>query len=177
MPTVRKAAIIDDLTDKVAESKMAVMVTYSGMTVSQLTDVRNQLRKQNVELKVVKNTLFREATRRAKLEGLDSILTQANAVAFIYENESVGTRAINDVVRGSRGVMAIKSGIVGGRVMSAPDIARIADLPSREELLGRAVSAIAAPLTNLLGTLNAPAQQMVMVLEALRQQREGQSAA
>ena len=177
MPTVRKATIIEDLTNKMSQSKMAVLVTYSGMTVSQLGEVRNQLRKQNVELKVVKNTLFREATRRVQLEGLDAILTQANAVAFVYDNESAGTRAINDVVRTSRGIVTIKSGIVGGRVMSGEDVARIADLPSRDELLGRAIGAIAAPLTNLLGTLNAPAQQLVMVLEALRQQREGSAAA
>ncbi len=176
MPTERKAKIIDDLTDKMTRSKLAVMVTYSGMTVSQLSDVRNQLRRQNVELKVVKNTLFREATRRVNITGVDSLLTQANAVAFIYDNEAAGTRAINDVVRSTRGVISIKSGIVSGRAMAGEDVARIADLPSREELLGRALGAISAPLSTLLGTLNAPAQQLAMVLEALRQQREGSAA-
>jgi large subunit ribosomal protein L10 len=177
MPTERKAAIIEDLTSKVNQSKMAVMVTYTGMTVAQLTDARNQLRKQNVELKVVKNTLFREATRRARMEGLDGLFTQANAVAFVYDNESAATRAINDLVRTTRGAVSIRSGIVGGRLMAPEDVARIADLPPREELLARAVGAIAAPLTTLLGTLNAPAQQMALVLAALQQQKEGGSAA
>src|SRR5690349_18222913 len=114
MPTARKAAIIDDLTDKVTRSKLSVMVTYSGMTVGQLTEVRNQLRKQNIELKVVKNTLLREATRRANMKGLDHLFTQPNAMAFIYDNEPAAARALNDVVRTSRGAVTIKSAIMGG---------------------------------------------------------------
>jgi len=83
MPTQRKADIIADLTDKVGRSKMAVMLTYSGLSVKDMSDVRNQLRKQNVELKVTKNTLLREATRRANWQGLDHLFVQSNAVAFV----------------------------------------------------------------------------------------------
>jgi large subunit ribosomal protein L10 len=177
MPTAQKAAIIEDLTDRVTRSKLAVMVTYSGMNVAQLTDVRRQLRKQNVELKVVKNTLLREATRRAHLEGLDHLFTQANAMVFVYDNEQAATRAINDVVRASRGVVTIKSGIMRGRVMEPEAVARVADLPAREELLARAVGAMAAPLSSLLGTLNAPAQQLAMVLAALQAKKAEEAAA
>lgn len=175
MPTPRKATIIEDLTDKVVRSKLAVMVTYSGMTVAQLTDVRNQLRKQNIELKVTKNTLLREATRRANIDGLDHLFTQANAVAFVYDDEAAASKAINDVVRASRGVVTIKSGIMGGRELAADQVARIADLPSRNELLAKAIGTIAAPLTSLLGTLNAPAQQMALAVGALHEQRSAAS--
>jgi large subunit ribosomal protein L10 len=164
------------LTDKVTRSKLAVMVSYAGMTVAQLTDVRRQLRKQGVELKVVKNTLLREATRRAHMEGLDHLFTQANAMAFVYDNEPAGTRAINDVVRTSRGVVTIKSGLMRGRAMAPEDVARVADLPGRDELLAKAAGAIAAPLTSLLGTLNAPAQQMALALAALQEQKSGGAA-
>lgn len=171
MPTQRKADIIADLTDKVGRSKMAVMLTYSGLSVKDMSNVRNQLRKQNVELKVTKNTLLREATRRANWQGLDHLFVQSNAVAFVYDDEPAASKAINDVVRASRGVVNIRSGVIGGRELSPENVARIADLPSRDALLAQALGAAVAPLQMLLATLNAPVQQLAWALAALQEQK------
>ena len=137
MPTAKKAAVIEELTDKLGRINAAALIEYRGLNVAEISDLRNQLRRREIELQVTKNTLLREAAHRNNMENLDDLFEGPTAVAFIYGDESTGTKALNDYFRTAR-VGAIKSGILrGGRRVTAEQFVRLADLPNRETLLAR----------------------------------------
>ena len=148
MPTAKKAAVIEELTDKLGRINAAALIEYRGLNVAEISDLRNQLRQRDVELQVTKNTLLREAAHRNNMENLDDLFAGPTAVAFIYGDESTGTKALNDYFRTSR-VGEIKSGILrGGRKVSAEQFVKLADLPNRADVAGadcRAAGVAAGP--------------------------------
>src|SRR5579864_8475245 len=137
MPTAQKAAIIEDLTEKLGRINAAALIDYRGLTVAEISALRGQLRQRDVELQVTKNTLLREAARRNDMTSIEELFAGPTAVAFIYGDESTGTKALNDFFRTAR-VGEIKSGFLkGGRKVTAEQFAKLADLPNRETLLAQ----------------------------------------
>ncbi len=164
MPTAKKAATIDQLTEKLGRINAAALIEYRGMSVAEIGSLRTDLRKSNVELQVTKNTLLRAAAHRNNMMDLDDEFNGPNAVAFIYGDESTGTKALNDFFKTSR-VATLKSGILkGGRKVSAADFAKLADLPNRETLLAQIAGLLESPLSQLAALFNAPAQQFAYAI-------------
>jgi len=166
MPTAKKAAVIDDLTDKLGRINAAALIEYRGLTVAEIGELRTQLRPRDIEIAVTKNTLLRAAAHRNNMTDLDDLFTGPNAVAFIYGDEAAGTKALNDYFRTAR-VGEIKSGILkGGRRVSAEQFAKLADLPNRQTLLAQIAGLLESPLSQLASLFNAPAQQLAYALAA-----------
>ncbi len=164
MPTAKKAAVIDELTDKLGRINAAALIEYRGLTVAEIGALRAQLRQRDVELTVTKNTLLREAAHRNSMNDLDDLFTGPNAVAFIYGDEAMATKALNDYFRTSR-VGEIKSGILkGGRRLTAEQFGKLADLPNRQTLLSQIAGLLESPLSQLAALFNAPAQQLAYAL-------------
>lgn len=163
MPTAKKAAVIDDLTEKLERSNAAALIEYRGLTVADLGELRGQLRGKDIELQVTKNTLLRAAAHRHGFEDLDSLFTGPTAVAFMYGDEAAGSKALRDYFSSSR-VGEIKSGIMNGRALTAEQIAKLADLPNRETLLGQIAGLLESPMASLARLFNAPAQQFAYAL-------------
>jgi len=167
VPTPRKAAVIEDLTEKLSRANAAALIDYRGLTVAEISELRRQLRQREVELEVAKNTLLREAAHRNDMMELDELFVGPTAVAFIYGDEPTGTKTLNDFFRTAR-VGAIKSGILkGGRGLTAEQFARLAELPSRQVLLAQIAGLLQSPMAQLAALLNAPAQQLAYALHAL----------
>jgi len=166
MPTAKKGAVIDELTEKLGRINAAALIEYRGLTVAEIGELRGQLRPSNVEVQVTKNTLLREAAHRNDMVDLDELFNGPTAVAFIYGDESSGTKALNDYFRTAR-VGAIKAGILkGGRGLTAEQFAKLADLPNRETLLAQIAGLLESPLSQLASLFNAPAQQLAYALAA-----------
>ncbi len=166
MPTAKKAAVIDELTEKLGRINAAALIEYRGLTVAEIGELRGQLRPSNVEVQVTKNTLLREAAHRNDMIDLDELFNGPTAVAFIYGDEASGTKALNDYFRTAR-VGAIKAGILkGGRGLTAEQFAKLADLPNRETLLAQIAGLLESPLSQLAALFNAPAQQFAYALAA-----------
>ena len=164
MPTAKKAAVIEDLTEKLGRINAAALIDYRGLTVAEIGTLRTQLRERGVELQVTKNTLLREAAHRNNMTGIDDLFAGPAAVAFIYGEESTATKAINDFFRTAR-VGSVKSGILkGGRAISAEQLAKLADLPNRQTLLAQIAGLLESPLAQLATLFNAPAQQFAYAL-------------
>ncbi len=164
MPTAKKAAVIDDLADKLGRINAAALIEYRGLTVAEIGDLRTQLRQRDVELTVTKNTLLRTAAHRNNMTELDDLFVGPNAVAFIYGDEGAATKALNDYFRTAR-VGEIKSGILkGGRRLTAEQFAKLADLPNRQTLLGQIAGLLESPLSQLASLFNAPARQLAYAL-------------
>ncbi len=164
MPTAKKAAVIDDLTEKLGRINAAALIEYRGLTVDEIGDLRTQLRQRDVELNVTKNTLLRQAAHRNDMTELDDLFSGPNAVAFMYGDEAAGTKALNDYFRTAR-VGEVKGGILkGGRRLTADQFTKLADLPNRPTLLGQIAGLLESPLSQLAALFNAPAQQLAYAL-------------
>jgi len=166
MPTAEKAQLIDELAQMLRDSKGAVILDYRGLNVTAITALRRELKAQDVEFHVAKNTLLRIAAERAGVEIAPDLLTGPTAVAFGQTDEIAPARLLSDFVRRNR-VVSIKGGIVGGRSMNAAEIGRLATLPAREQLLAQLLGAFQAPMAKTLGVLQAPARELAGLAQAL----------
>jgi large subunit ribosomal protein L10 len=176
MPTPAKAQTIDELAQKLQDSKGAVLLDYRGLSVAAITALRRDLSGGNVEFQVAKNTLLRIAADRAHVDIAPELLTGPTAVAFGWSDEVAPARMLSDFARRNR-LVSVKGGIVSGRSVTAEQVGRIADLPPREVLLAQLLGAFQAPAARALAVMQAPARQVAGLAEALRVQREGGEAA
>ncbi|KAB2329208.1 50S ribosomal protein L10 [Cytobacillus depressus] len=160
----QKKQIVEDIADKLKGSVSTVVVDYRGLTVTQVTELRKQLREAGVEFKVYKNTLTRRAAEVAELTGLNEVLTGPNAIAFSTEDVIAPAKIINDFAK-KNDALEIKAGVIEGNVASAEEIKALAELPSREGLLSMLLSVLQAPIRNL-----------ALAAKAVADQKEEQSA-
>lgn len=176
MPTPAKVQTIDELTQKLRDSKGAVLLDYRGLNVSAITQLRRDLASGDVEFHVAKNTLLRIAAERAEVDISPDLLTGPTAVAFGWSDEVTPARLLSEFARRNR-VVSVKGGIVSGRSVTAEQVGRLAELPPREILLAQLLGAFQAPAARALAVMQAPARQMAGLAEALRAQRAGAEAA
>ncbi|WP_027718936.1 50S ribosomal protein L10 [Desulfovirgula thermocuniculi] len=176
MPTrEEKKAILEELKAKLSTCKAAVLTDYRGLNVASITKVRRRLREAGGEFKVVKNTLTRIAAREIGLEGLDPYLAGPTAIAFGFADPVAPAKAIAELAREFK-QLEVKGGILEGRVIDAREVRRLAELPSREVLLGRVLGGMQAPLYGFAGALQGLLRSLVYVLEAIRKQKAGEAA-
>ncbi len=171
-----KVAVVEELVDRLSRATMAVLADYRGLTVSQLAELRRQLRPANVELRVAKNTLARLAAQRTGREVLLPALEGPTAFVFSFGDPAAMAKALTDTIRTQRLDVKIKSALYGERLLPAADVTRIAELPNRDTLIAMVVGTIQAPIANLVGVLAGTLGSLVGVLEARRQQLEGEAA-
>jgi len=176
MPTAEKAQTIDELTEKLRDSKGAVLLDYRGLTVKAMMDLRRELIQNEIEFHVAKNTLLRIAAERANVEIASDLLEGPTAVAFGWRDEVSPARTLTQFAQRNR-IVTVKGGVVAGRSFTAEQVGRLAELPSRETLLSQLLGVLQAPMSKTLGVLQAPAREVAGLAQALLDQREGGEAA
>jgi len=150
----KKAAIVEEVTEKFKASSSVVVVDYRGLTVDEVTRLRKQLRDANVEMKVIKNSILTRAAKAAGLEGLEEVFTGPTAVAFSNEDVVAPAKIIDEFAQDAK-ALEIKGGIIEGKVSSVEEITALAKLPSREGLLSMLLSVLQAPVRNVAYAINA----------------------
>jgi large subunit ribosomal protein L10 len=165
-----KAAAVAELTETFRESAGAVLTEYRGLTVKQLQDLRRALG-ENANYAVVKNTLTQIAARDAGVEGFDDLLTGPTAIAFIDGDVVEAAKGLRDFAKANPSLV-IKGGLFEGRTLDAAEIAKLADLESREVLLGKLAGAMLASLSQAVYLLNAPIAQAARLAGALQAKAE-----
>ena len=157
--TEKKIAIVADLKEKLTSCKGAVLTTYSGLTVAEDTALRVELRNAGVSYHVVKNTMTRIAATEAGLDGIVSHLEGTTALAISMEDAVAPARVICDFIKKNnledQAKLVVKVGIVEGSVVSADEVKAIANLPSKEVLIGKLLGSIQGPLYGLACGLQA----------------------
>ncbi|PIC79595.1 50S ribosomal protein L10 [Sporosarcina sp. P18a] len=153
-----KQAVVSEVADKLQSAASVVVVDYRGLTVSQVTELRKQLREAGIEFKVYKNSMVRRATVVAGLEGLNENLTGPNAIAFSTEDVVAPAKILNDFAK-KNDKLEIKAGVIEGNVASAEDVKALATLPSRDGLLSMLLSVLQAPVRNFALATKAVAEQ------------------
>src|SRR5216683_7847390 len=152
MPTQAKAEKIEELTEKLKHATMTILVQTQGLKVKDMNDLRGKMRAAKLEFQVAKNTLLRIATERNNMTELDtSIFNGQTTVAFGYEDEVATAKVINDYVQTSKIVM-LKSGILGGRALTAKQVEGLAKLPGgKKQVKAQVVGTIQGPAASLVG--------------------------
>jgi len=165
-----KAAAVAELVDSFQESTGAVLTEYRGLTVKQLQDLRRSLG-ENANYAVVKNTLAKIAATEVGISGFDDLLTGPTAIAFINGDVVEAAKGLRDFAKANP-ALVIKGGVLDGKPLDAKEVAKLADLESREVLLGKLAGAMLASLSQAVYLLNAPLAQAARVAAALRDKAE-----
>ena len=153
-----KSVQVQEIAAKFEAAASVVVVDYRGLTVSQVTELRKQLREAGVEFKVYKNTLTRRAAETAGVEAINEFLTGPNAIAFSNEDVVAPAKIINEFAKKNE-ALEIKAGIIEGTIASVEDVKALAELPSREGLLSMLLSVLQAPVRNFALATKAVAEQ------------------
>ena len=140
-----KAKQVDEILDKVKRAKGIVLLDYRGINVEQDTNMRNQLRKENIEYKVLKNRLVLRAFNQAGYTGLDGVLEGPTAVAFSFEDATAPARILAENCKKVQKI-SMKGGIVEGQIMDANGIQAVANIPSKEVLLSQLLGLLTSPM-------------------------------
>ncbi|MBF4162465.1 50S ribosomal protein L10 [Nocardioides acrostichi] len=165
-----KQAAIAEIVDSFNDSAGAVLTDYRGLTVKELKDLRRSLG-ENATYAVVKNTLAKLAATEVGISGFDDLLTGPTAIAFINGDVVEAAKGLRDFAKANPALI-IKGGILDGEPLDAAKIAKLADLESREVLMGKLAGAMLASLSQAVYLLNAPLSQAARLAGALQAKAE-----
>jgi large subunit ribosomal protein L10 len=166
VPRPDKVTDVATLADQFRNSSAAVLTEYRGLTVAQLTQLRNTLG-ATTHYAVVKNTLSKIAVRDAGLDGLVDLLQGPSAIAFVQGDPVEAAKGLRDFAKANP-LLIIKGGVLDGKLVSAAELSKIADLESREVLLAKVAGAANASLAKAAALFQAPLAQAARLVEALR---------
>ena len=176
MARAEKVATVAELTERFQSSSGAVLAEYRGLSVAQLADLRHALGEQ-ATFSVVKNTLTKLAAAEAGIAAeLDGLLVGPSAIAFVKGDVVEAAKGLRNFARDNP-ALVIKGGVIDGQPMSPSEIARLAELESREVLLAMLAGAMKASLADAAATLAALPVQMARLAGALQAQRAADGTA
>ncbi|TXL61029.1 50S ribosomal protein L10 [Cerasibacillus terrae] len=153
-----KKQIVEEITEKFRSSQSTVLVNYRGLDVSEVTELRKQLREAGVDYKVYKNTMARRAAEAAGLEELTDTLVGPTAIAFSDEDVVAPARILNDFAKDHE-ALEIKGGVIEGNIASLDEITELASLPNYEGMVSMLLSVLQAPIRNFAYATKAVAEQ------------------
>lgn len=160
----KKKQVVEEIATKLKESQSTVIVDYRGLNVTEVTELRKQLREAGVDFKVYKNTLTRRATEQVGLTELDEALVGPTAIAFSNEDVIAPAKILANFAK-EHDALEIKAGVIEGKVATLDEVKAIAELPSREGLISMLLSVMQAPIRNF-----------ALAAKAVADQKEEQSA-
>jgi len=149
----KKKEVVKEIQEKFANAKSVVLSDYRGLNVAETTELREKFREAGVEYKVYKNNLVKLAIKGTDFEGITADLTGPNAIAFGYEDPVVPAKVIKDFAKGHE-KLSLKTGIIEGEYFGAEKMLKIAEIPSKDELIVKFLSSIKSPVNNFVYLLN-----------------------
>ena len=171
MPTVEKENIVAELGKTIERSKATLYTDYRGLSVSDVTALRKKLREVDAEYHIVKNTLFRLAAKdRLPLDELDAHLVGPTAIGFAQGDPVAAAKALLDFMKDHKN-MALKAGVVDGKVFGPDQITALSKLPPKEQIIAQILGAIDAPAANLVGTLDAIIADLIYTIQGIADQK------
>mgnify|MGYP004452020655 FL=1 len=153
-----KQPIVDEISGVIKDAQSVVVVDYRGLTVSEDTQLRKQLREAGVSYKVYKNTLVSRAVEGTEFESLRDVLEGPSAFAVSTDDATAPARILAKFAK-TAPALEIKAGVVEGTYYDAEGMKAIASVPSRDELLSKLLGSLQSPITNLARVLNQIAEQ------------------
>lgn len=168
----QKQEVVKELTEKLRSASAGVFVDYKGINVAEDTALRTELRKNNVEYGVIKNTLTRFAIKEVDMDSLDPILNGTTSLAISYEDAVMPAKIIADYSKKLGDRFNIKAGFVDGKVISVEEVKALAELPSKDVLRATVLGTMLAPVTGLANVLNANIRGLAIALNQIAEQKQ-----
>jgi large subunit ribosomal protein L10 len=166
-----KVAVVEELGDKLANAKIAIVTEYKGLDVASFQELRKELKANSAEVRVAKNTLLRRAVEGTPFEVVQEHLQGTTALTVSYDDPVSPAKIITKFVK-DHPELQIKCGALEGKALTEDDLKALAKLPSKEILLGQLLSVMNAVPTSFVRVLNAVPQGMVNVLQAVKDKKE-----
>jgi len=166
-----KKAIVAEVNEAAGGALSAVLADYRGVTATDMTILRKQARENGVYLRVVRNTLTKLAVGGTDFECIKEALVGPTILAFSMEDPGAAARLLKDFAKENK-AFEIKALAVGGELLGAEQIDRLAKLPTRDQALGMLASVIQAPITKLVRTFNEVPSKVTRVVAAVRDQKK-----
>ena len=167
----QKAQVIEEVAGAIQESEAVFAVDYRGISVPQAAELRTQLRAADATFRVVKNTLSERAADQVGADGLKELLDGPTAMTFVRGDAAAAAKALRDFRRGTGNtLLEFKGGWMNGAPLTPEDVDAIAQLPSRDVLIGRLVGLIASPISGLATALNNLPAGLARQLQAIADQ-------
>ena len=165
-----KVADVAELVEEFRSSDAVVLTEYRGLSMAELTELRRSLG-ADVNYTVVKNTLARRAAEQAGADDLVDGFTGPSAVAFVKGDPVVAAKGLRDFSK-AHAALVLRGGLLSGRFLDAAEVAKLADLESRDVLLAKLAGLMKASASQAVSLFAAPLSQTARAVDALRQQRE-----
>ena len=165
-----KVTIVEELHDKFAKATLAIVTDYQGMPVSVLEGLRRELKKNNAEIWVAKNTLLRRAVAGTSFESIVDSCKGSTAVTMSYDDPVAPAKVVSDFAK-DHDQLAIRAACMDGKALSVEDIAALSKLPSKEILLARLLSVMNGVPTSFVRVLNGVPSNLLYALNAIGDQK------
>jgi large subunit ribosomal protein L10 len=170
MPNTKNINQVEQLTDKLARAKAIYFTEYHGLNVEEITELRREFSKNDIEFKVAKNTLIKLAAANNKLDGLNQYLNGSTAIAISYEDPASPARILKQFKK-EHELPEVKGIVFDGDIIEGKEFKRIADLPTKDQLLAMLVSTLSSPMTKLALTLKSSMTDLSNTLSNLKDQK------
>lgn len=170
MPTARKEASVAELRDRLAAAKNLFLTDFAGLTVEEITKLRRELRKDGSSYTVVKNTLFKIAAGDDIARQFDAHLAGPTGIVFAGADPVAPAKAIKAFSDDAK-KLGVKAAYIDGKYADAKQVAILASLPPKIELIARLVGSLASPMRGLVTVLSGNSSGLVRVLSAIREQK------
>ena len=163
MDRARKAQVVSELKDVFQQSGIIVAARYAGITVAEMSDLRNKMRENSANVRVAKNRLARIAIEKSRTEGMKHLLV--DQIVLMYSEDPVTAAKISVEFAKTNGNLKIVGGAMGEKILDSDGVTEVSKLPSREEVLSSISALIVAPGRDLAANVSGPASAIAGVLE------------
>lgn len=171
MPNKKNIQSVADLDQKIKNSSAVYLADYAGLSGSEQVELRNLVTKAGGDLKITKNNLLAIALKNKHGElssELSSALTGPNITLFAGEDAVAPLKALVEFAKKNEGEKpAVKAGLLGNKTLSLDEVKHLASLPSKIELIGKLLGSLSAPARNIVSVLSAPTRNLVYALNAI----------
>jgi len=171
----KKEQLVSWYTDLFSRSSAAILTDYRGLTMADITQLRRKLQETQSEYHVIKNRLLKLALKEAKLPVPEDLLEGPTATGFCFDEVPAVAKVLVDFSKASK-ILVIKGGILGDKIISADEVASLAELPPREILLAQVLGTIQGPAGGITRAIAGSIRSVLYVLKARVEQLEKQAS-
>jgi large subunit ribosomal protein L10 len=166
-----KSEKIEAIKESLAKAKVVVVTDYRGLSVAEITALRRELQKEQSDFAVVKNTLAKLAIKDTQFAGLEELLQGPSGLALGFGDQTAPAKILTAFIKKAK-KSEIKGAVLDGKVFFPKDVARLAELPSKEQLYAKMLGCVNSPATGLVNTVSGVARALVTAMDAVRKQKE-----
>lgn len=166
---------LNALTEQLNEAKSAMVVGFTKVTVNKDQELRNRLREAGAKYQVVKNTIARRAVKETPYQKIEDNFIGMSAIAWTNEDPVVLSKAVSKFIKDNGEMFTFKTGVVEGKVVDLKQIEAIASLPSKEELIAKLLFLLNAPAQRIVTVINAVPRNLAVVIKQIGDTRPAQA--